>query len=287
MTRPGRAKKNPTQLMVEIVHEVPGRLRVRLSHPPGDPALMGDSVKEHEGIHSVDYSPHTRTFLVRYDRGTVSSKEIVVRVGLALSLEHGGGGVRITTPGQGRELSMSALYSAALLVVAFAPRLGGQSSNRLMELMAGAGTAGAVLEHGYQEVRERGDLDPEVLSVVYLLSAFFRGNLLPAAAFTWLATFGRHLIRQPTAGAELRPVELAAGEGNEPRYEVVVTPLHDVTGWRKLLQVLPKVFRYAVSGEGGRRKPDLLGEIERISLLHGEVLDGLGELRNGIPMKIR
>jgi hypothetical protein len=51
--------------------------------------------------------------------------------------------------------------------------------------------------------------------------------------------------------------------------------------------VLPKVLRHAVAGEGPRRRPNLLGEIERISLLHGEVLDSLGEWRQGIPLKIR
>jgi hypothetical protein len=274
-------------LQVEIVHEIPGRMRVRLSHPPGEPRRMGDTVKDHEGIDAVDYSSHTRSYLVRFDPGQVSSKEIVVRVGLALSLEHDGGVVRVTSASEPRELSMSALYSAMLLAVTFATRFGAQNPSRLLEFMAGAGTAGAVLQHGYEEVRDRGDLDPEVLSVVYLLSAFYRGNLLPAAAFTWLATFGRHLIRQPSAGAELRPVKLPGDGDGAPRYEVVVSPTHDRTGWRKLLLVLPKVFRYAVSGEGARRRPDLLGEIEKISLLHGEVLDGLGEMRQGIPMKIR
>jgi hypothetical protein len=274
-------------LHVQIVHEIPGRLRVRLSDPPVEPRRMGESVRDHEGIDALDYSVHTRCFLVRFDPRLVSSKEIVVRIGLALSLEHGGGAVRITSAGEPLELSLSALYSAALLAVAFAARAGATGTSRLAELVAGAGTAGAVLQHGYEEVRDRGDLDPEVLSVVYLLSAFYRGNLLPAAAFTWLATFGRHLIRRPSAGALLRPVKLSAEGAETPRYEVVVSPLRGETGWRKLLLVLPKVFRYAVSGESARRRSDLLGEIEKISLLHGEVLDGLGELRQGIPMKIR
>jgi hypothetical protein len=194
--------------------------------------------------------------------------------------------VRITPAAGPRELSLSALGSAALLAVAFATRVGGRRANRLLELAAGAGTAGAVLEHGYQEVRDRGDLDPEVLSVVYLLSAFYRGNLLPAAAFTWLATFGRHLVRQPVSGAELRPVEEPGKDGAAPHYEVVVSPLRRHSGWRRMLHVLPRVLRHAVAGEGPR-PANLLGEIERISLLHGEVLDSLGEWRQGIPLKIR
>jgi hypothetical protein len=276
-----------TELQVEIVHEIPGRMRLRLSHSPGDPRVMGDAVRSHEGIHSMDYSRHTRTFLVRFDPAEVPGKEIVVRIGLALSQDHGGGRVRITSAGDAKELSLSALYSAMLLAVAFSTRVGGRGASRLVELAAGAGTAAAVLEHGYQEVRDRGDLDPEVLSVVYLLSAFYRGNLLPAAAFTWLATFGRHLIRQPVSGAELKPVKVPGDGASAPRYEVVVSPLRNESGWRGMLHVLPKVLRHAVSGAGPRRRANLLGEIERISLLHGEVLDSLGEWRQGIPMKIR
>jgi hypothetical protein len=277
----------PGELEVRILHEIPGRVRLGLSHAPTDSERMGASVSGHEGIQQLRYSHHTGAYLVRYDPAKVSSREIIVRVAFALSLDKNREEVRIVPERIPRELSVSALVSLALILTAGITRLPGSAGSRGVEYLAGAGTVGAVLEHGYQEVSDRGDLDPEVLSVVYLVRSFYGDKLLAASAFTWLATFGRHLLRQPVAGAKLRRVPMPAADGTGPGHEVVVSPIRETGSWRKMLRVLPKVLRVAISGESPRREGDLLEEIERISLLHGEVIDGIEGSTDGIPVKIR
>ena len=90
--------------------------------------------------------------------------------------------------------------------------------------LAGLGTAGAVMDHAWKELRERGTFDPEVLSLAYLVTAFVRGNLLTASVVTWLASFGRHLVALPPAGVQVRPVEVD-GQGNgRSRYEMMIGP---------------------------------------------------------------
>jgi hypothetical protein len=79
-----------------------------------------------------------------------------------------------------------------------------------------------VLDHGWREVRERGYFDPEVLSLGYLVMAFFMGNFLKASVVTWLMTFGRHLLDAPRASIEVRPVEITQEGDAAPRYEVEI-----------------------------------------------------------------
>lgn len=272
---------------VEILHEIPGRIRVQLSEAPSGPERMEEAVKGHEGIRAVRYSPHTRSVLVTFDPRSVSSREIVMRVALSLSIDRDSEAVRIVPARVPDELSLSALLSILLIGSAFTARVAGTQTTRTLELVAGIGTAGAVVEHAYEEVRQRGDLDPEVLAIVYLLRAFYGGNLLAASALTWFATFARHLMRPPVSGARIRRVAMSGGDGRSPHYEVVVSPLREASGLQRGLRLLPRVLRMAIAAEGPRRVDDLIGDIERLSLRHGEAIDGLGGSEKDIPLRIR
>jgi Heavy metal associated domain 2 len=60
---------------VGIVHDIPGRLRLRL--PPGaSTAGLGDLIDRLNGAQSSVWSPRTRTLLIRYDAGVLSPDEI-------------------------------------------------------------------------------------------------------------------------------------------------------------------------------------------------------------------
>jgi hypothetical protein len=275
--------------VVTIVHSLAGRVRFRLSHPVADAEALEDAVRQHAGIESVRYTPATRSLLVHHEPGQVAREEIAVRVGLALSLAHGTVPVRLLTEPEAHETSDLAFYSGFTLVAAMATRVLRieAAAVRRLDWAAGLATAGAVLEHGWRELRRRGNFDPEVLSLVYLLTRLVRGNLLPAAIFTWATTFGRHLVRRPSSGVELRPVQTSSPGDGPPHYEVVVGP--DASGSDKmdLFRLLPAVAKYALTGRAGQGGPRLLEEIRSVSRLHGEVLEGLGSLRRGIPLRIR
>ena len=271
---------------VTIVHELPGRLRLRLSHPPRELDRMEASVGTHAGIRSVAYSPVTRSVLVQFDPQEVTREEIVVRVGLSLALDYGPAPVRILAQPEVREMSDSAFYSGLLLGTALVARLlpGEEKTRLLLDWGASLGTIGAVLQHGLIEVNRRGNFDPEVLSAVYLITALIRGNFLPAALFTWATTFGRHLLQGPAPGVELRPVQAARPDTEAPFYEVVVAPDHPEPDRMNLFRLLPTTLMRALGGTG---PGNLIEEIRQVAQLHGEVLEGLGELRRGIPLRIR
>jgi hypothetical protein len=272
-----------------IVHELPGRLRMKVSSALEDPKHLEKSVKGHAGILSVAYTPVTRAILVRFDPEQVSREEIIIRVGLSVALAFGSHPIHILTEPQTREVSDSAFYSGFLLAIALANRFVNRQykSGSWLEWTVGLGTAWSVLDHGVAEVKDRGNFDPEVLSVVYLLTSLLRGNFLPAAIFTWLTTFGRHLIHAPVTGVELRPMEFADQSAENPYYEVVINPVRLESEKRVLLHLIPTVIKYAMTGKSEAGHGSLIEEIRKVSQIHGEVLEGLGGLRSGIPLKIR
>ena len=274
--------------VLTIVHELPGRLRMKVLYPLEDPKRLETSVKGHVGILYVEYTPITRSILVRFDVREVTREEIIIRVGLSLALAYGSP-VQIFTEPEHHEMSDSAFYSAMLLVVALTNRVVSRAykSGSWLEWTVGLGTAWSVLEHGVSEVKERGNFDPEVLSVVYLITALLKGNFLPAAIFTWLTTFGRHLIHGTTTGIEIRPMEFADEHAENPYYEVVITPVNPASEKRMLLNLLPSIVKYAATGRSEGGHGNLIDEIRNVSKLHGEVIEGLGGLRTGIPLKIR
>lgn len=72
----------------------------------------------------------------------------------------------------------------------------GQVQEFLKWLATGT-TVGAIVEHGYSEMRQRGTIDPEVMSIMYLINSIGKeGNMLNASLVTWITTFGRHILKK-------------------------------------------------------------------------------------------
>jgi copper chaperone CopZ len=272
-----------------IVHELPGRIRLRLSHVLAEAERMKRVVSEHEGIASVGYTALSRSVLVKYDPAHVSAEEIVIRVAVSLSLEHSNAAVRVLAQPAHHALSDSAFYSGLSLVAALGLRLvgKGQSGGATMDWLASLGTTAAALEHGWSEYRDRGNFDPEVLSVTYLLASLLRGNALPAAIFTWLSTFGRHLVHLPAGGVEIRPVQVGDNDGDTPRYEVVVGRDQQTSDKMTFFSMIPNLLFNVLTGTPPQPRANMLNEIRRVSDMHGQVLEGVSDFRHGLPLRIR
>lgn len=275
------------KLRITIVHSLPGRLRARLSDALTDVDRFRSSVLGHIGLDSVDYTPLTRSVLISFDPRRLTQEEVVIRLGLAVSLDHETVPVAVTVEKGVQDFSNSAAYAGLLLLTALAGRtlnVTNRTKERL-DWIAGLGTAGAVLGHGWREVRSRGYFDPEVLSLGYLATAMLRGNFIKAALVTWLTTFGRHLLEMPEAGVEIRPVHATRDGETDPHYEVVVAPNLDTVDRAGPANILRAIVKYAITGSGTGREGNLLADIRDISKVHGEVLHGLGWMRQGIPMR--
>jgi len=272
-------------LSLTIVHRLPGRLRVRVSNPFRDPEMLTRHVSHHDGMLGLDYTPASGSVLVRSDPEVVAPEEIVLRIGLALSLDHDAAPVRVFSSPRTQQLAPSAVVSGAVLLGAVVSRAAGDAVPGA-DLAAGGTTLWAALDHAWAEIRERGIFDPEVASAFLLAAAMLRGRALPAALLTWFSTFGRHLVEAPPSAVEVRPVQMTAGDGG-PRYEIAVNPVQAEPRGVPLLRIVPSLLWYSLTGGSAGFASGLIHEMREVSKLHHSVLEGLGTTTGGFPLRVQ
>lgn len=276
---------------VTVVHSVPGRVRMRLSHPPSGESGLIDFVREHPGMGSAFFTTRTGSFLVHFDPHAITTEEITLRTAFGYAIDQGNRPVRLLAAPEHVTLQDSAVLAGIGLSTAFAMRWLGPAKKATPGLawLAGLGTAWSVLDHGWRELRGRGYFDPEVLALAYLAAAFLRGNVLTASAVTWAATFGRHLIEVPSTGVLVESVAQPTAAGQEPRHELVVGPDPDAPDRLRLGLVgfLNSALRYAMTGGGAHGIRSFWEELRDVSRVHGQVLEGFGQHRGGIPVRFQ
>ena len=133
--------------VVTVVHELPGRVRMRLSHPLENAEQLKGLVLNHQGVKAVDYDLLSRSVLVHFDPRHVTQEEIIIRVAFSLALDCGDAPVRILAEPEVHEMSNSGLYSGALLIFALTARLVrfDTRGSSPLDWIAGLGTVGAVI----------------------------------------------------------------------------------------------------------------------------------------------
>ncbi len=240
-------------------------------------------------MESISFSPITRSILARFHPHEISQEEIVLRIAFHLSLDCDSVPVRLLAePEQRPALGGSAAVSAAALALSLAMHglKTAKGPPTRWDWLAGLGTAWAVVDHAWKELRERGTFDPEVLSLAYLVTAFVRGNFLTASVVTWLASFGRHLVAIPPTGVQVRPVEVR-GRGRRPvPLRSDDRPRRGRSGARAQSSARSQgLLKYAMTGGGAHPFRTLLEELRDVSKVHGEVLEGFGRMPQGIPIR--
>jgi hypothetical protein len=269
---------------VTIAHLLPGRLRAYLSTAPADAERFVASITGHEGLDDVTYTDVSGSVLARYDTSEITGEEVAMRIAMALSLSMADAPVRIVKGAENRTLTNGAAAAGVLTGTAFVTSYWAAGPTaRFLEKAAALATGGAVLQHGWREVREQGYFDPEVLSLSYLAASALRGGYARGALITWLMAFGRHLVTGGSEGVELRPVRQASEEGEPARYELVIAP--GVSSEAPLFQVLQSLVRFLTLAGGGQT--GLLNELRAVSTAHGEMVEGLGWMREDIPLHFR
>ena len=255
---------------------------MRVRPLPSDAKKLIDGIYGHAGIESVTLTPVTGSLLVSFEAREVTAEEIVLRAATALSLQNNLPPVLILTTPRQKSITTASIYAAATLGAAFLARpLGLKSTaSNILELIAALSTAGAVVEHGWREYAEKGYFDPELVSLLYLVNAFIRGSVLPAALFTWITSFGRHLFDPLPHGVTVRPIPSEDDSGQQS-YKIVVSQEKDSVNPLRLLTMIPSFLKYAFGVDHGG---GLLEGFRTVSALHDEIIQGLGNSRDGIPI---
>ncbi len=263
-------------LRITILHELPGRLRVRLSQPLPRPDSLSRLLRSHAGIEPAYYSAVTGTLLLHFDHTQIRREELLIRTALAFSLQCGNGPVRIETSRNNETLSPAVAISGLSLLVAATGGLIGlpPATRRRLEPLAATATAWAVATHAVQEFSQQRRYDPEVLSIAYLAVSMLRGNALRAAVLTWFTAFGRHLLETAAQAVEIRPQPDAAGVS----VSAVAAPY-----WQTWLRLLPALLKMLAGAAGPG--DDLIARVQDVSRLHDQVLDALGPWKDGIAIQ--
>ncbi len=265
-------------LSIYISHNLPGRVRFRLSKPLLKVEKLKKHVMEHEGINEMHYAPVTRSMLVHFDEGVVQLQEILIRTALAFSLENDIKPVHITRKTERQFITPKGILAGLSIIASglntlFLHRAPFQKS---LEWLSVITTSAAVLEHAGYDYRKKGSVDPEVFSLVFLANRALSGkNLLFPSALTWLTTFGRHFSSKEGEGILL---EIRKTGEKGKNYEVNVSKLASKTGYMDLLNVFAEKF---LSSETGFDNT-IFEKSKTLLKSHKTNLEGIGEKVNRI-----
>ena len=148
-------------------------------------------------------------------------------------------------------------------------------------------TLAAVLDHVYQDLKQKRQFHPEVFSLYYLVLAFIRGDVLKGATFTWFLTFARHMLEVPAGSLVIKTIK------SDPtchirhcEYEVTVSKKKTDSTLGTFLQSLPKMVLNTYRDIDTTLEDNLLQQIMSVAESHDEVLEGLKNLKQGILLKV-
>lgn len=220
---------------VDVVFSVSGRLRMRVVKEPNNPLEILSKLKEKTKINIGRYTGPTKTFVLEYDKDLTDLNELILTFCGLYSRDVKENQIKLNYKLSNKHaMGYSSLVSLAFIIIDLgmnfmglgggpnasddAPGFGMRSGQgqgiggRMFGNMntyrnfvrwgALVTTTGAIFEHGYKELNEKGAFDPEVMSIMYLIRSMNRGTVvndetnvgLYSPAIAWLLTFGRHIL---------------------------------------------------------------------------------------------
>nr|WP_308565360.1 hypothetical protein [uncultured Peptostreptococcus sp.] len=220
---------------VDVVFSVSGRLRMRVVKEPNNPLEILNKLKEKTKINIGRYTGPTKTFVLEYDKDLTDLNELILTFCGLYSRDIKENQIKLNYKLSNKHaMGYSSLVSLAFIIIDLGMNfmgLGGgpnASDDALgFGMRSGQGqgiggrmfgnmntyrnfvrwgalvtTTGAIFEHGYKELNEKGAFDPEVMSIMYLIRSMNRGTVvndetnvgLYSPAIAWLLTFGRHIL---------------------------------------------------------------------------------------------
>ncbi|MBT8361872.1 MAG: hypothetical protein KJO32_13040 [Deltaproteobacteria bacterium] len=274
-----------SEITLAVLHEIAGRVRLRLSSPPRDENRFITALSAHEGFQEVSFNHVSKSLLITFEGGHLTTQEILLRAAIALSVEYDFQPVQVKVGKDTEVMTDGAILAGLFLLSAGAVNLSGNMNTIWLNRAAGAGVAAAVIEHGWREAREKGYIHPEVLSFGYLLASLARGTILRGAAVTWVASFGRHLLEGPEKCIEVRPIKQGSSAGQERAYQVALVP-HAVQ--RSPLFRLAQGLLSAIGFSGIAGNVDtLFQELKTVAQAHDKVIEGFDLQTDGISLTFR
>ncbi len=178
-------------LHFEILHTLPGRLRVQIEKPVRSEQIFRNVA----GVLQCSYNPKLQTLLIRYDPDAVSEENLIVRLAAVYACEKKTKLLHVKhSEEKGFSMAPTGGMALALIGLDGLMKLTGAQLAGFSGWLSTGATLAAVVEHGYQELQKRGSFDPEVMSIIYLINSIGKTNTFQASLLAWIVTFGRHLV---------------------------------------------------------------------------------------------
>ena len=276
-------------LNIVIVHILPGRLRIRFSHPFRKEGDVAEIIKRHPGIFFVAYTSITQNLVVKYNPKDITTEEIILRASLAFSKEYDLRPVQIQSAERNVALGNLSLCAGCSLIISHVFNLIFAKSQKFsaLNMISGVTTITAVLDHVYQDFKEKRQFHPEVFSLYYLVLSLIRGNILKGATITWFLTFARHLIEMPAGSLVVKTIKSDSTCQAQPcEYEVTVSKKATNGTIGNVLNILPQLALNTYRGINSTLEDGLLQQIMAVAESHNEVIEGLENLKDGILLKV-
>jgi hypothetical protein len=276
-------------LNIVIAHTLPGRLRIRFSHPFRKEGDLVEIIKRHPGVKSAAYTSVTCNLVVKYDPKVITTEEIILRASLAFSKDYKLGPVQIQSTERSVELGNLSLYAGFSLLISHAFKLMFTQSQkfRALNMISAVTTLVAVLDHVYQDLKQKRQFHPEVFSLYYLALSFIRGDVLKGATLTWFLTFARHMLEVPADSLVVKTVKSdPTCQAQHCEFEVTVSKKAATGTIGSLLHSLPKLALNSYRDINSTLEDSLLQQIMAVAKSHDEVIEGLENLKQGILLKV-
>ncbi len=255
---------------ITVVHALHNRIRLNFSEPPFHPEAMLSRLLDLEGVSSCSYSEITRNILINFEPTEIALLSILKELVMSLSTQYcmRGVSVRVRETFHFTPLALWAIVaiSASLLSRSLTPVLNrNMAPVRMLEYGAAAVTGLAVLEHAAIEVNKTGIFDPEAFSVLYLFNQMKSKHPIKGAIWTWVASFGRHLV--PIAQTNRITFKVIEGVDykNGEKYTDIITSgslsiidhstKHVTLNKKELVQGVIERYRHSQIYTKGKRKP--------------------------------
>ena len=182
--------------IIYMVHEMEGRLRVKISHPISDINEAENFIKEVEGVTSFKYNDKIKSILVNYDSNIAYVEDIIIKIALLMKKLYGFHKVKFISNCKKNDMPLFSYYSLASICCSKLMKIIGINARgqEFLNWITIGTTIGAITQHAYMEINEKGTIDPEVMSIMYLINSIGKGNMTDASLVTWITTFGRHIV---------------------------------------------------------------------------------------------
>lgn len=213
-------------MQVDVIFSIKGRMRLGVSESPNKPMKMLKALKKFKEINRAEYNTITKTFVIEYDQEDSNIEKIILNFCGLYSQDKGVTKISLNYKlSKTSSIGYSSLISLAMILVdmgsytvahvgkgaGMAHGLAYGRARKAMRWFSVGSTMGAIFEHGYNELKQNGAFDPEVMSIMYLFNTMNditddKMNYSPLIA--WSLTYGRHILTRKNKSIIISTVKI-------------------------------------------------------------------------------